>query len=169
MRADDGKGGELMKLIGLEPGRLYVLLLPEGDHGTAHRTATMFREETAGMDNPPKVVVLIGDAQVVGIDELPAAQQAAVVGALTAPVVPTPPLSSDWQSVKSSNIAAVRYDLTQHQLHVRFTNRSEYCYCDVPPEVFTSFLEADSKGQYFAKAIKGVYGFLRGGSEEVLR
>lgn len=160
-----------MKLIGLEPGQLYVLLLPEGDYGTAHRTAQTFREQVAGMANPPRVVVLLGDVELVGVRELSPEQHAAVAAALATAepheAMPDPISAPVWQPVKSSNIGAVLYDPAKFFLYVRFREGAVYRYAAVDRQEFDRFLNAASKGAHLAKEIKPLYPVKRLQPEEV--
>ena len=65
----------------------------------------------------------------------------------------------NWQPVASSNISEVAYDAEQSELHIKFHGGAEYIYSEVPQPVFDSFLDAPSKGQFFATTIKGSYNF----------
>ncbi len=64
-----------------------------------------------------------------------------------------------WKDVESSNIAAIGYDATEEELHVRFNTGSEYVYFDVPEKIYNDFMDAGSKGRYFATTIKSVYNY----------
>jgi KTSC domain len=55
----------------------------------------------------------------------------------------------------STAIRAIRYDEERQRLLVRFTDGDEYAYVGVPGEVHRSFVNADSKGRFFAEAIRG--------------
>ena len=65
--------------------------------------------------------------------------------------------------VQSSNIHAVGYDLHSQTLSVQFKARggaaagSIYEYIAVPPEVYERFMNAPSKGGWFAANIKNHY------------
>jgi hypothetical protein len=61
------------------------------------------------------------------------------------------------EPVQSSNIAAVGYDQPNHVLAVQFTNGTTYHYKDVPSDVIEAMKEAESKGSFFAKSIRGKY------------
>lgn len=65
------------------------------------------------------------------------------------------------ESVESSNIASIGYDAGGRILEVEFHDGGVYDYFDVPPEVFTDFMAASSKGQYFHRHIKDVYQYER--------
>ncbi|MGA0603568.1 KTSC domain-containing protein [Caulobacter sp. KR2-114] len=59
--------------------------------------------------------------------------------------------------VTSAAIRRIRYDERAQKLYVRFVDGDEYLYVGVPSTVNQAFREADSKGQYFAKAIRDRY------------
>lgn len=66
----------------------------------------------------------------------------------------------DMTPVTSSNIKAIGYVDSSATMYVDFYRKgtdesSRYSYDDVPQSVFLEFLNAPSKGQYFAKNIKG--------------
>jgi hypothetical protein len=60
----------------------------------------------------------------------------------------------EYQSVTSSNVAAVAYDDTTSTLGVRFLNGSEYHYYGVPRDVYEGLLNATSVGTYLNQLIK---------------
>jgi len=68
-----------------------------------------------------------------------------------------------WQSVVSSNIAAIGYKTYDSDmkcdLFVRFNSGAEYTYHNVPTDVVQEFLDAGSKGGFFAANIKGKYSY----------
>ena len=57
----------------------------------------------------------------------------------------------------SSAIRAIRYDEERQRLLVRFIDGDEYAYVGVPGEVHRSFVDAPSKGRFFAEAIRGKF------------
>ena len=61
--------------------------------------------------------------------------------------------------VESAAISAIRYDVVRAKLFVRFIDGDEYVYVGVPGEVHRSFIDADSKGQFFAFEIRDQYPF----------
>lgn len=63
------------------------------------------------------------------------------------------------QSVSSSNIASVGYDVNSQTLEIEFLNGGVYQYFDVPQYVHEEFMNAGSHGQYLAQNIKGIYRF----------
>lgn len=58
----------------------------------------------------------------------------------------------DWKKVESSNIAAIAYK--DDCLYVKFLEGNIYKYFNVPFEVFTQLLEADSVGRAFHQLVK---------------
>lgn len=67
----------------------------------------------------------------------------------------------NYQSFSSSSIAAVSYDDEQNTLEVAFLNGGRYHYYDVPPHVSKDFEQAESKGEFLARNIKGQYRYSR--------
>ena len=61
----------------------------------------------------------------------------------------------------SSNISRYKYDERTHVLTVEFKNGGTYNYFDVPHREFAGMNASDSKGQYLAHQIKGVYRYAR--------
>lgn len=61
----------------------------------------------------------------------------------------------DRKPVESSNIESVGYTPTGRTLEVEFKSGGVYQYDDVPPKVHEEFVEAPSKGRFFAQNIKG--------------
>lgn len=59
--------------------------------------------------------------------------------------------------VESSAIRDIRYDEQRAKLFVTFSDGDEYVYVGVPGEVHRSFLDADSKGRFFAFEIRDQY------------
>lgn len=59
--------------------------------------------------------------------------------------------------VTSSNIKAVGYDGKTTTLRVRFNSGRTYQYKDVPHEVYTALIGAQSIGKYFLANIKDQY------------
>lgn len=66
-------------------------------------------------------------------------------------------IPTDWTSVASTNVAAIKYDAAERKLFVRFHSGSEYEYSDVPPEEAESLFHASSPGSYFRSSIMGQY------------
>ena len=66
----------------------------------------------------------------------------------------------EYESVTSSNVAAVGYDDATNTLGVRFINGSEYHYFGVPRDVYDGLLGASSVGTYLnANVKKAGYGY----------
>jgi len=59
--------------------------------------------------------------------------------------------------LESAAISDIRYDEDRAKLFVRFLDGDEYVYVDVPGEVHRSFVDADSKGRFFAYEIRDQY------------
>lgn len=61
--------------------------------------------------------------------------------------------------VVSSNVASVGYDENSSTLEVAFHSGGIYQYFDVSPQVFEEFINADSKGKFLHREIKGIYDY----------
>ena len=59
--------------------------------------------------------------------------------------------------VESSNIEAVGYDQEEQELIIEFKSGRTYIYFDVPFDVYTGLMDAESKGKYFHKNIRNIY------------
>ncbi|MDO8800318.1 KTSC domain-containing protein [Phenylobacterium sp.] len=59
--------------------------------------------------------------------------------------------------LESAAISDIRYDEDRAKLFVRFLDGDEYVYVGVPGEVHRSFVDADSKGRFFAYEIRDQY------------
>lgn len=59
--------------------------------------------------------------------------------------------------LESAAISDIRYDEDRAKLFVRFLDGDEYVYVGVPGEVHRSFVDADSKGRFFAYEIRDKY------------
>ena len=69
-----------------------------------------------------------------------------------------------WQSCpyfESSNIASARYDGEGQILEITFHNGGIYQYYDVPAQLAAEFGQAESKGSFLARAIKGHYRYAK--------
>ncbi len=64
--------------------------------------------------------------------------------------------TSRWQSVDSTNIGAVRYDVDSRELRLVISG-TVHVYRDVPSWVHDRLLEAPSKGSYFNREVRGIY------------
>lgn len=58
------------------------------------------------------------------------------------------------QSVESSNLASVGYDVENEILEIEFNKGGVYQYFDVPENVYEELMSASSHGQYFDRNIK---------------
>ena len=61
------------------------------------------------------------------------------------------------QEIDSSAIAAVGYDPERQILRLTYRGGETYDYLDVPPEEFSGFMNAPSRGIYANKIIKPNY------------
>jgi len=63
--------------------------------------------------------------------------------------------------VESEAIRDIRYDEERAKLFVTFHDGDAYVYVGVPGEVHRSFVDADSKGRFFAFEIRDQYPYNR--------
>lgn len=63
------------------------------------------------------------------------------------------PNTIEWVAVKSSRIAAIRYDVIDLMLYVRFANGRVYRYTNVSPSLYADLAGADSIGTEFQTAV----------------
>lgn len=61
--------------------------------------------------------------------------------------------------VEPEAISDIRYDEERAKLFVRFHDGDEYVYVGVPGEVHRSFIDADSKSQFFDYEIRDRFPF----------
>ena len=66
-----------------------------------------------------------------------------------------------WVAVESSLLMEVAYERGDRVLWLRLYNGRTYRYSDVPAEVYTDLLEAESKGRFFNLEIKDIYACAR--------
>ena len=66
--------------------------------------------------------------------------------------------------VLSEAIRDISYDPQRAKLFVTFNDGDQYVYVGVPGEVHRSFLDADSKGRFFAYEIRDQYPYNRVGA-----
>jgi lysyl-tRNA synthetase class 2 len=59
--------------------------------------------------------------------------------------------------VESEAISDIDYDEVRAKLFVRFIDGDQYVYVGVPGEVHRSFVDAESKGRFFAAEIRDQY------------
>ena len=60
----------------------------------------------------------------------------------------------EWKAVDSSVFAFVAYRTEARQLYVRFRSGSVYRYFDCPADVYSAFLDAESKGGFFSRCVR---------------
>jgi len=65
-----------------------------------------------------------------------------------------------WVGLKSTLLAAARYDANHLWLDLKFRDGPTYRYLGVPHEVYNDLLAASSKGGFFVQAIRDHYLFL---------
>lgn len=61
------------------------------------------------------------------------------------------------QPVESSVLATVGYDARRRLLEIKFHSGAIYRYLEVPEEIHSRLLAAESKGHYFGAAIRGKF------------
>lgn len=64
-------------------------------------------------------------------------------------------------SVASSSISSIGYDEDTYTLRIIFHDSGVYDYQSVPPIIVQQFLNASSKGKYYAAHIKGRFNRVR--------
>lgn len=60
----------------------------------------------------------------------------------------------------STDVLTAGYDPDGLEMQIQFTNNRIYSYANVPPEIYQSFLDAPSKGQWVAMYFRhqpGIY------------
>jgi len=62
-----------------------------------------------------------------------------------------------YEDFNSSNIKGIAYSGTSNTLWVKFTKGTIYSYSGVTKQRFDAFKNAESKGKYFHKNIRGNY------------
>lgn len=66
----------------------------------------------------------------------------------------------EMQFVDSSNVESIGYDPDTRELHVSFVSTGLiYVYYDVDEWVFDELMQADSKGSYLNRNVKGNYDY----------
>lgn len=63
----------------------------------------------------------------------------------------------DRKSVKSSTIRSIGYDLQLHILEIEFDSGGIYQYLDAPEHLYSTLMNAVSKGKFFERNIKNNY------------
>jgi hypothetical protein len=61
------------------------------------------------------------------------------------------------QRIESEAISAVGYESATQTLRITYRNGRTYDYADVPPEEFSEFMNAPSRGAYANQVIKPKY------------
>ena len=67
------------------------------------------------------------------------------------------------QSVNSSELRSVGYDVKTRTMEAEFTDGPVYRYFNVPPDAHRQLMAAPSIGAYFNKNIRGVYPYMKVG------
>lgn len=76
----------------------------------------------------------------------------AIVGVAGEPAIERTP-------VKSSNLASVGYNAKARVLEIEFRHGGVYRYFDVPGEIFSALMAAESKGRFFSANIRRRFRF----------
>jgi KTSC domain len=63
----------------------------------------------------------------------------------------------DMQSVDSSAILEIGYDVSTQQMKIEFKQGKTYDFCRVPEYIFQGLLESSSKGAYYNNYIRDNY------------
>lgn len=65
--------------------------------------------------------------------------------------------ANQWVNVKSSNVAAIKYDWQKGKLHVRFNNGAEYIYDGVAKHVAKMMFTTTSMGKFVHRVLRDRY------------
>lgn len=65
----------------------------------------------------------------------------------------------NWLPLDSSALKATAYLPAKRILYLEFHDGDRYRYFAFPPELFTDFLAAESKGTYFARKIRNHFDY----------
>ncbi len=65
------------------------------------------------------------------------------------------------KAVESTTMKSVGYDPCAATLEIEFQSGTVYQYFHVPERVYQELMAADSKGEFFNKAIKGPYRYAK--------
>jgi hypothetical protein len=71
------------------------------------------------------------------------------------------PAEAQSISVQSSLLATVVYHRSESILVLEFRDGASYQYFDVPAEIYTGLLAAESKGSYFNSQIRDCFQYLQ--------
>jgi hypothetical protein len=63
------------------------------------------------------------------------------------------------EPLRSSSLKSAGYDEGRMTLEIEFLNGDVYRYSNVPMEVYTDFLDAESHGRFYVKNIRDAYEF----------
>jgi len=67
-----------------------------------------------------------------------------------------------WQAIESKLLSALAYDAEHSMLYLRFRDSGDvYRYFEFPPEQYTHFLAAESRGRYFLIHIRNQFRYER--------
>jgi len=61
--------------------------------------------------------------------------------------------------LQSPTILSVEYDNDTRKLEITFSGGRAYRYLDVPPEIYSDLLDADSKGYFYIKHIRDTFAY----------
>jgi hypothetical protein len=61
------------------------------------------------------------------------------------------------EPIKSSNLASVGYDASSKTLDIEFNSGKIYRYYQVPEDIYSQLMKAESAGKYFSATIRNVY------------
>ena len=68
----------------------------------------------------------------------------------------------EWVGVTSSNLLAVAYSGADFQrLWIRFKSQAVYVFHNVPESVYRGLMAAGSKGSYFHRHVRNVFGYTK--------
>ncbi len=76
---------------------------------------------------------------------------------------PVEPEDQGTAPLPSSAIRALSYDAQTRTLFVTFVDGDLYAYRGVEPEAYAAFQAAPSKGRFFARRVRGRYGYVKMG------
>jgi len=62
--------------------------------------------------------------------------------------------------VESSMMLRVEYDEDTSELDITFKSGKTYRYREVPPDIYSDLLEAESKGEFFNEMIRDAFQFV---------
>jgi hypothetical protein len=74
--------------------------------------------------------------------------------------------SGRYHHVQSTVMTSIRYDNEARALDITFTSGETYRYSNVPRDIYTALLDAESKGEFFNDRVKDVFSFTKVGSRK---